>query len=223
MESPALVSVIVPCYNGAAFLNQALDSILAQTYRPLDIIVLDDGSTDHSATIAHAFTRTYPEVRYAYQEHAGLGAALNHGIALAQGDFFSFLDADDRWTKNKTSQQLALLQAAPQLDMVFGYFTQFNQAQAHSGAAQEGYSKGTLLIRRASFFRVGLFATEYRVGDFIDWYIRAQELALTSKMLTDVFLERRIHTDNMGTRERDHRKAYLQILKKSLERRQQQK
>lgn len=216
MDTFPLVSVIVPCYNGAPFLNQALDSILAQTYRPLEILMIDDGSTDRSAAIAQA----YPEVHYAYQEHAGLAAALNQGVALARGDFFSFLDADDVWLETKLEQQMAAFDEDAALDIAFGHLTQFNESQNTRTPPEPGIFKGTMMVRRASFFQVGLFATEYRVGDFIDWFLRAHEMGLKHKMLPTVLLRRRVHDNNMSVRERDHRKAYLQILKKSLERRQ---
>ncbi len=76
------------------------------------------------------------------------------------------------------------------------------------------------MITRRAFYRVGHFDTQWRVGDFIDWYIRAQEKNLKSMILEDVLLKRRIHENNMSTREREHRKAYVQILKQALNRRQ---
>lgn len=216
-----LVSVIVPVYNGEKYLAAALDSIVAQTYRPLEIIVVDDGSTDAGASIAQA----YDLVRYAFQEHAGLCAALNHGVSLARAEYFAFLDADDLWTGNKLELQMARLLTDPSLDMVFAHVREFRADAANDttrfSTPTAGYSKGTLVVRRASFFRVGLFDTRYRVGDFIDWYIRATELALKSEMLAEVLLLRRLHDDNMGIREIDQRRAYLQILKQSLDRRHQ--
>ena len=104
MSNP-LVSVIMPVYNGEQFLRLALDSVFAQNYRPLDIIVVDDGSTDHSADIACSFKG----VRYFYQENQGDGLARNHGIAQAQGDFISFLVADDLWAPHKTYVQIEYL------------------------------------------------------------------------------------------------------------------
>ncbi|MCC7163913.1 MAG: glycosyltransferase family 2 protein [Anaerolineae bacterium] len=221
MIASPLVSVIVPVYNGEIFLAAALDSIVAQTYRPLEIIVIDDGSTDGSASIA----QTYDLVRYTFQTHSGLSAALNQGISLARADYFAFLDADDLWAETKLEKQMTRLLTDPALDMVFAHVREFRGDAANDPNAcytpTEGYSKGTLVVRRASFFRVGLFDTRYRVGDFIDWYIRATELKLESEMLKDVLLERRLHENNMGIREMDQRRAYLQILKKSLDRRQQ--
>lgn len=220
MSSNPLISVIIPAYNAAAYLDAALASVAAQTHRPLEIIVVDDGSTDATAKVA----QTFPEAQYAYQTHAGISAALNHGIALATGDYFSFLDADDLWIANKLTRQLEYFARDATLDMVFGHIQQFQVDDVTHALAlsppSEGYFKGTLLIPRAAFFRVGLFDTQWQIGDFIDWYLRARALRLKSAMLPEVLMQRRIHTQNMGIREREQRGAYLRILKRALEKRQ---
>src|SRR3954453_22774254 len=91
------VSVIVPVYNGAAYLPEAIGSALAQTVRPLEIVVVDDGSTDDSGRIA----QQYELVRYVWQANAGISAARNRGIEAAQGDVLALLDADDVWLPDK--------------------------------------------------------------------------------------------------------------------------
>ncbi|MDF5726195.1 MAG: glycosyltransferase family A protein [Rhizonema sp. PD37] len=89
MKNFPLVSVIIPAYNYAKYLAETLDSAFAQTYRPLEVIVMDDGSTDYTAEIV----RAYPDVRYFYQENQGVSIARNVGIAAAEGEFIAFLDA----------------------------------------------------------------------------------------------------------------------------------
>src|SRR3982751_2380169 len=96
MELP-LVSVIIPVHNGAKYLRAALESVLAQTYSPFEVIVVDDGSVDDSGVIAQSFN----DVRYIHQANQGVAAARNHGIEAARGDFFAFLDQDDLWTPEK--------------------------------------------------------------------------------------------------------------------------
>jgi glycosyltransferase involved in cell wall biosynthesis len=86
------VSIVTPCYNAGSFLKETLESVLAQTYPALEIIVVDDGSTDHSADVAHSYG---PKVRVIRQENRGESAARNVGIAAARGDYLLFLDADD--------------------------------------------------------------------------------------------------------------------------------
>jgi glycosyltransferase involved in cell wall biosynthesis len=219
MESHPLVSVIIPVFNGMQYLGEAVESVLAQTYRPLDIIVIDDGSTDGSAGIAKIFN----EVRCVSQPHAGLGAALNRGLGMARGEFFSFLDADDLWVAHKLAAQMEWFRRDADLDVVFGNIRPFRGRDALHGyrefAAADGYAKGTMLINRAAFFRVGLFDPKWTIGDFVDWYVRANEVGLKSMMLPEVLLKRRLHSNNMGVREKAQRKDYVHILKRALDRR----
>jgi GT2 family glycosyltransferase len=99
-----LVSVIVPTYNRAAILARALDSALAQSYPHVEVLVIDDGSTDATAAVVAQYG---DRVRYLRQANAGVGAARNHGIANARGEFIAFLDSDDAWDDWKLSAQMA--------------------------------------------------------------------------------------------------------------------
>ena len=92
------VTVIIPCYNGAAYLREAIDSALDQTHPPLEVIVIDDGSTDDSAAIAESYG---PPVCVIRQENQGESVARNRGIDEAKGDWVAFLDADDLWKPTK--------------------------------------------------------------------------------------------------------------------------
>src|SRR5688500_924354 len=110
-EQQPLVSVIIPVYNGARFLRAALESVFAQTYRPIEVIVVDDGSADDSGVIAQSF----PEVRYIRQENQGVAAARNNAIEAARGEFFAFLDQDDLWTPEKLRLQIEHLLDHPEV------------------------------------------------------------------------------------------------------------
>lgn len=99
-----MVSVVIPCYNGAKYLRETIQSALAQTHPPLEILVIDDGSTDDSAAIAELFG---PPVRVIRQTNQGESVARNRGIDEAQGDWIAFLDADDLWLPEKLETQLA--------------------------------------------------------------------------------------------------------------------
>ncbi len=225
MTSERSVTVIIPVYNGERYLRMAILSALAQTEPPDEILVVDDGSTDASAVVAREFA---PRVRCLSQAHAGLSAALNHGIAQARGSFLAFLDADDLWIEDKLAQQLAALAADPTLDAVFGHVEQFVSPEldpADRPALPEhlrvapGQLASALLIRADAVKRVGPFDTRWQVGNFIDWYARAQEAGVRDAMLPGIVLRRRLHADNMGTRERTSRSAYALILKQALDRR----
>ncbi len=98
------ISVVIPCYNGAKYLRETLDSVLVQTHPVLEVIVVDDGSTDDSAAIAESFG---PPVRVIRQPNQGESVARNRGIDEARGDWVAFLDADDLWEPEKLARQLA--------------------------------------------------------------------------------------------------------------------
>lgn len=102
------VSVVIPCYNAAPFLRETLDSVLGQTHQPLEVIVVDDGSTDESAAIAESYG---PPVRVIRQRNRGESSARNRGIEESQGDWIALLDADDIWKPEKLEQQLRLVTA----------------------------------------------------------------------------------------------------------------
>jgi glycosyltransferase involved in cell wall biosynthesis len=228
MQNRLLVSTIIPVYNGERYLAQAIESVLAQTYRPVEIIVVDDGSTDSSADVAKRFADS--QVQYFYQTNSGPGAARNQGVNLARGDFFAFLDADDVWLADKLTLQMAAFASNPELDMVFGRVRQFYSPElgTHLEAKMDpereimpGYLAGAMLIKRESFFHAGPFATHWRVGEFIDWYSKAIEKGLESFMLPDLVTRRRIHTTNMGIREHRSQTDYVRILKAALDRRRE--
>lgn len=220
-----LVSIVIPVYNCERYLAEAIGSVLAQTYQPIEIIVIDDGSTDKSAQVAKRFS---PPVQYCYQPNSGLGAARNCGIRLAKGDYFAFLDADDIWTRDKLSIQMAVFKDTPGVDFVFGHVQQFistdlDETQKNKIYCPDdkmpGYVAGAMLIKSESLIHAGLFETHWHIGEFVHWYIRAKEQGMKSFMVPEIVLKRRLHTNNMGLRDRDSRTDYVRILKASLDRR----
>ena len=227
-ETPGLVSCIIPAYNGERFLAEALGSIAAQTHRQHEIIVVDDGSTDATAAVAHACAG----VRYVRQENAGGAAARNRGIGMAGGAFVAFLDADDRWHPEKLERQVARFAARPELDISLAHVQNFWMEEVAADAADlrghrrtrplPGYTAGTLLVRRSLFSRVGLFAGQMRHGDQTEWFLRARGLGTISEVLPDILLERRLHGGNASRHFADaSRTQYLELVKGVLERRRQ--
>jgi glycosyltransferase involved in cell wall biosynthesis len=223
--SDSLVSVIIPAYNCQSYIAEAIESALHQTHAPVEVIVLDDGSTDRTLEIARGFS----PVRCVSQAHAGAGAARNRGAALARGVLLAFLDADDRWPLYKLSRQVEALRHQPELDMVFGCVQQLHAGieweeaivKPDDGTSQlmRGFVPGTMLIRREAFFRVGELRTEWKVGEFIDWHARATDMGLRSTCLADLLLWRRIHATNQGIVERASVSDYAKVIKACLDRR----
>jgi glycosyltransferase involved in cell wall biosynthesis len=214
--TPPLVTVVIPAYNAERHLPEAVASVLAQTYQPLEIVAVDDGSTDGTL---QALRRFGPRVRSIAQVNAGAGAARNVGVAMATGSYIAFLDADDYWPPQKVARQVETLEQNPELDLLLGHVQQFRHGGEDLGEPSPGFLPGTLLARRQAFDRVGPFNTGLRVGEFIDWYARAQEAGLTTRLEPDVWLRRRIHEDNLGIRERTSQGDYLRVLKAAMDRR----
>lgn len=200
-----MVSCIVPVYNGERYLAKALDSIIAQSYVPIEIIVVDDGSTDATPDVVRRFGEA---VRYVRQDNAGPATARNHGLGLTNGEFVAFLDADDLWTPEKLSRQVGVLNARPDLDFVVCHAQNFWEDElAHEARQFEGHARGkaiaayvtqALLARKDAFRRVGPFNTALGHGDSMDWFLRARELDVRGELLEDVMVMRRMHPDNVS-------------------------
>ncbi len=106
-QSP-LVSVIIPAYNRASTVQKAVESVLAQSYDHLEVLLIDDGSTDETAAVVQSIQD--PRLRYIYQQNAGACAARNHGVSLAKGEYIAFHDSDDHWHPDKLEKQMQVLQ-----------------------------------------------------------------------------------------------------------------
>lgn len=115
-----LVSAVIPAYNTERYLRRAIESVLAQSYRPLECIVIDDGSTDRTGEIARSFGE---RVRYVAQLNSGASAARNAGIEAARGEYIAFLDADDYWLDTKLEHQMRVLAAHPGLRLISTQWT----------------------------------------------------------------------------------------------------
>ena len=111
-----LVTVIIPSYNRARYLDLAIESVRSQTYRDFEVIVVDDGSIDDTRSVAERYA---PEVRYVWQPNAERGAARNHGLRLARGEYIAFLDSDDVWAPDKLERDLGLIRRRPEAGVVY--------------------------------------------------------------------------------------------------------
>jgi glycosyltransferase involved in cell wall biosynthesis len=217
-----LVSVIVPVYQGAAFLERALDSVRAQTYQPLETMVIDDGSTDDSAALA----ARREDVRCIRQAHGGVSTARNTGVAAARGVFIAFLDADDEWMPGKLARQVALLQAEP--DVAF-CFTEIRHILAPGIARPAwtrpeqferdhvGYLPSSVVIRAEVLRRVGPFDVAREVGEDTDWFFRAKDLGLRSAVVPERLVLKYVHGANLSSRAVDPQRAILEMVRRSLQ------
>jgi len=200
-DSP-LVSVIIPVYNGERYLGEAIESVLGQTYRPLELLVVDDGSTDGSADVASS----YPEVSYMYQTNQGHGAAKNAGAAAARGEFLAFLDADDVWAPSKLRCQVTYLQANVDVGCVLCNMASFlepGQSEPRwlgpAGLTEvPAYIPSALLVRKAVFEEIGGFDPTYQHANDIDFHLRAMDAGVAVGRVDELLLHRRIHDSNLS-------------------------
>ena len=218
-----LVSVVIPVFNGERFLKEALESVLAHDYAPLDVVAVDDGSTDASGAIL----RSYPAVRYEAQHNQGNAAARNRGVAIARGEFIAFIDQDDRWRCGKLRNQIAALgtQQAP------GYSLCHCELLLDAGMALPptydanyfskpfpGYLPSALILHRRAFDRVGPFDTSYRYANDTDWISRATDQGVPCAMLNEVYVDKRVHDTNLGHNAPEMRKDIMRMVRSAVER-----
>lgn len=219
-----LISVIIPVYNAERFVGDAIRSVLAQDYPDVEIICVDDGSTDQSAKIIQSFGSV---VRYVHQENQGPAAARNRAFDFVRGEFVAFLDNDDLYPDYKFLKQTATFAANPTLDIVFGK-TQYIFLE---GSNPERFNfpdesrtvwnilLGAGLFRTNVFRRIGLFNEELRIGEDGDWYNRAREQNVQIRTTDEVMLYYRHHDANYTRDQELVKSTLLKAIKYSLDRR----
>jgi glycosyltransferase involved in cell wall biosynthesis len=223
LSAAELVSVVIPAYNAARYLGEAIESVARQSHDRVEIIVVDDASTDDTAAVVARFGTA---VRYLLQPHLGDGAARNRGVGESTGSHLAFLDADDLWEPDKLTSQLDALRADPTLDIVFGHVIQFWSPELSVppgteapdvGEPMRGEHPGTMLLRRAVFDEIGPFREDHVTGTFVDWYARALDGDRNMLMLEAVVMRRRLHETNMGRVSTPE--DYASILRRVIDRR----
>ncbi|MEB3337772.1 MAG: glycosyltransferase family 2 protein [Leptolyngbyaceae bacterium] len=145
-DSP-LVSVIIPAYNAEAFLRETLNSVLAQTYKNIEVLVVDDGSQDQTAEIVRSFTKIDRRVQLLQQSNAGVAAARNLAIQKSRGDYIAPIDADDIWYPSKLEKQVNLiLQSEPSVGLVYAWSVYINESGMLTNTCQISILEGDVYI-----------------------------------------------------------------------------
>ena len=221
MTAPASISVVVPCYNAERWIASTLRSVLAQDWPGLEIIVVDDGSCDGSATVV---AREFPQVTLVRQPNAGVAAARNCGIERARGDWVAFVDADDIWLPGKLRAQWRALAALPEARMACSGWQVWPSSQPEPApallatlAAQAGDAKrwggpsgwiypqlllscqvwtSTVLMQRALLAEIGGFDTGLRIGEDYDLWLRASRATPILRVAQPLALYRK-HPDSI--------------------------
>jgi len=186
------VSIIIPTYNRSQFVTEAIDSVLAQTYKDYEIIVVDDGSTDNTSEILEPYQ---DKIRYIFQENQGLSAARNTGIKDARGRFIALLDSDDLWLPGKLAKQMAALDKNGDVAFVYSNFVFIDEVGGFLKVAYKPKTvvsghifedvllcrtapsyPSTWLLKKECFDEVGLFDTEFKRSEERDIGVRIAKI-----------------------------------------------
>ena len=222
-----LVSVIVNVFNGADYLASALNSILSQGYDPLEIIIVNDGSTDCTAKLAEEWIGRHPEqIKLIHRPNGGVAAARNTGLRAARGDIICILDVDDLWPAGTLRAFTEVLIHHPEASVVQGYIRRIWLADAPSNPKYErdfvpylAMNVGSMFYRRSVFDSIGFFDEHPSQNEDTDFHLRIREAGLQIIVLERIALIYRMHSHNL-THGFDLKKAdFFRVLHNSLERR----
>lgn len=223
-----LVSVVIPAYNRAALIGESLDSVYAQTYEPVEVIVVDDGSSDDLASALSPYLdRGLRLIRH--EVNKGAPAARNTGIAQAKGEFIAFLDSDDLWEPSKTARQVnALLASGAETALVYsgikkvdqdgrflGYKNPVKKGSIYLDLLANNWigSTSTALVRASALARVGGFDTTLRSRQDLDLWLRIAKEYLI-EFVDDPLVVYRVHTDRISSNVDSRIQGYEAILVK---------
>ncbi|MDD4938655.1 MAG: glycosyltransferase [Candidatus Omnitrophica bacterium] len=222
-EKPG-ISVIIPTYNRAQYIREAIDSVLEQSCKDWEIIVVDDGSTDNTRDILKA----YAKVRYIYQKNKGPGAARNLGVRNSRAEHIAFLDSDDLWLPEKLKKQREVLESRPELAFVcsqtcviddkgkllFYWRREKDNKECFEGLREENFiSTTTVLMRRECFESVGGFDEKLSNAQDYDLWLRLSK-RYGFLYMDEIFCLVRKHATN-NTKNTDGRvRSYQRLLKK---------
>lgn len=221
----ALVSCIVPVYNGRRFIAEAVESILGQSYPDREVIVVDDGSTDDTMEVLETFG---DDITVIQQENQGPSVARNCGMEESHGEFIAFLDADDLWVEDKLEAQMDRFRKAPEIQLCSGHIRSFwipeldherERFENHAYHQERAMlSPCTILARRELFERLGGFDPTLRNAEDTDWFIRMMKSGGGYETLPRLLVHRRQHTSNLTRQVRPSQDRMLELLKRNLDR-----
>jgi glycosyltransferase involved in cell wall biosynthesis len=198
-----LVSVIIPTYNRRALLKESIESVLAQSYQNLELIVVDDGSTDGTDELVRA---NWPAIRYVWQPNAGDAAARNRGLDLVRGELIAFQDSDDLWQPEKLALQVALLRDRAEVGVVCasrrlmderGKISPKRWRLTHSGWVTEAMFRSMFVIMPSTVVRrsvvdcVGRFSTDLTVTSDYEYWLRASLVTQFAAVDRELVVERK--------------------------------
>jgi glycosyltransferase involved in cell wall biosynthesis len=226
--SGAAVSVILVVRNGERFMGEALDSVFLSETKPVEVLVIDGGSTDRTVEIARGF----PLTRVVAQEGTGIASAYNQGIAVARGELIAFISHDDIWEPGKLDRQVAFMREHPDVGYAVSMVRHFLDAGAQIpvGFRVElldrpvpGLIMEALVARKSVFRQVGLFDPRFTVSEDTDWFARARDAGVPMAILPEVLVRKRVHGANSSLTTPSINALLLRAMRGSIERKRQGK
>ena len=220
---PRLVSVVMTAFDEEAYIGDAIASVLGQTYRSFELIVVDDASSDRTAAIAADFD----EVRVVRRPiRGGFAAARNTGLAEARGEYWTIFDADDVMPRERLAVQVAFLRANPSLGMALGLTEAFvnpgERRPPHWNPAWDAgpfpACAGTMMARREVFDLIGPYDERLPVSADVEWLARAKDAGVRAGRIDAVCLHRRIHAGSSSSDHDQIRAVLLRVLRESVHR-----
>jgi glycosyltransferase involved in cell wall biosynthesis len=227
-EKQPLVSVLIPTYNCAQFIKEAIESVLIQEYDNLEIIVVDDGSTDNTREIVERFGMS---IKYFYQNNSGISSARNACLEHVSGEYIAWLDADDYWLPGKLKAQIEYFSKRLDCQIVFTrYLNFFDSASSEKrlkndpkvqyeieiAKTNKCYFASTL-IKRAVFEKIGRFNIELPVGEDSEMVSRILALDIdVNHLINEVYYYRRLHGNNSVLMADNPHKTTLSYIVKNL-------
>ncbi|PKN53585.1 MAG: glycosyltransferase family 2 protein [Deltaproteobacteria bacterium HGW-Deltaproteobacteria-13] len=226
-----LVSVIIPVFNAEKYVAEAIGSVLSQTYKNMELICINDKSTDHSFSILESFENKIILINN--ENNCGTAESRNKGIRIARGEFLAFIDNDDIWESHKLEVQMNEFRIHPALDVSFSYMQSFISPELSEKAPNlrycpsepiPGYIPSTIVVKRTSLAKAGYFDSRWKNGESVDWMFKAKEAGLNFGVVDQVLVKRRIHETNKGVLDSATSKnEYLKIIRESVNRRRKNK
>ena len=230
-----LISVIIPSYNSGKFLGEAIESVVNQTYKNIEIIVINDGSTDNTEEIAKKWQKRDERVRYLkHKENKGLSAARNTGIRTSKGDVIAFLDADDIWLENKLEKQMDKIEKGA--DLVYSDAILISEIgkklgknhwerikiRPYSGKSclkllfQRDFISpaSSVILKKKIFEKIGGFDEKLKYVEDYDFYLRALKEAITIDYIKAPLLFYRLGSEQMSKKEIEMERGRIKVLHK---------
>ena len=214
-----LISVIVPIYNSEKFIEETLINIKKQNYPSLEIIVVDDGSSDKSAEII----KIQKDIHYYYQENKGPSSARNLGLKNSNGEYIIFLDSDDYWEDNSLLLLANQLNNFPSIQIIEGKIREFQKEENSATYIFDDTpyymsNFGSCMFRKSVFNQVGIFEEKLLCSEDIDWFTRAWENNITKERIDVVILNYRKHNDSHSAKQGKTQFYRLLLFKLKIER-----